>query len=189
MTHNQTAYMSYESTLSDWHNRIKKAQTGHYARSESLYRTANITGWLLIISTVFVTAMSFFSYGKDLHGVSSINLGLFEINAANIQYLVILVGIVSAFLSGVVSQSRFAERAEQHRSAAGRYGNIRRSVEYLLAKIQQGSITENASIEVEMDKIKLEWDYISNDAPLTTRKTIEEAEKNTIEFTTSDVSN
>lgn len=173
MTQNHKVYVDYESTLVDWHERIQKAQTGHYARSESLYRTADITGWLLIISTVFVTAMSFFAYGQDLHGLSSLNLGLFKLNAKNIQYFVIFVGIVSAFLSGVVSQSRFAERAEQHRSAAGRYGNIRRSVEYLLSKIRQGSMDGNANIEVEMDKIKLEWDYISNDAPLTAKKTIE----------------
>ncbi|MGL4473977.1 MAG: SLATT domain-containing protein [Shewanella sp.] len=177
MTQNKTIHTNYESTLIDWHSRIIKAQTGHYTRSENLYQIANVTGWLLIISTVFVTAMSFFAYGKDLHGVSSLNLWLFEINAKNMQYFVIFVGIMAAFLSGVVSQSRFAERAEQHRSAAGRYGNIRRSIEYLLAKVGQGSLTEKSSIEIEIDKIKLEWSYISTDAPLTTRKAIEKADK------------
>ncbi|MUJ19682.1 SLATT domain-containing protein [Aliivibrio fischeri] len=179
MIENQTVHINYESTLIDWHGRIIKAQIGHYSRSETLYLIANITGWLLIISTVFVTAMSFFTYGKDLHGISSINFWLFELNAKNMQYFVIFVGIMAAFLSGVVSQSRFAERAEQHRSAAGRYGNIRRSIEYLLAKIGQDSSIENSCIEIEIDKIKLEWSYISTDAPLTTRRAIKKAEKTT----------
>lgn len=179
MIENQTVHINYESTLIDWHGRIIKAQTGHYSRSETLYLIANVTGWLLIISTVFVTAMSFFAYGKDLHGISSINLWLFELNAKNMQYFVIFVGIMAAFLSGVVSQSRFAERAEQHRSAAGRYGNIRRSIEYLLAKIGQDSSIENSCIEIEIDKIKLEWSYISTDAPLTTKRAIKKAEKAT----------
>ena len=177
MEKNKVVHSNYESTLIDWHGRVIKAQVGHYTSSETLYLIANVTGWLLIISTVFVTAMSFFAYGKDLHGISSVNFWLFELNAKSMQYIVIFVGIMAAFLSGVVSQSRFSERAEQHRSAAGRYGNIRRNIEYLLAKIGQGSLIETSCIEIEMDKIKLEWSYISTDAPLTTKRAIKKDEK------------
>ncbi|WP_064608102.1 SLATT domain-containing protein [Photobacterium sp. J15] len=172
-------FSSHEETLKNWLDRITKAQIGHYMRAEKLNWRADWTGYLLVFCTVFVTAMSFFSYTGNLNGIEAITIPLikWKVNSSNMQYVVIFVGGLSAILSGVVSQARFAARAEQHRAAAGRYGNTRRKIERLLTKLNTGNL-EGLDIENEIDKIELEWNFTSADAPLTKKKVIDKVAKN-----------
>lgn len=170
------AFNSHKETLSEWLNRIEKAQIGHYMRAEKLNKRADWTGYLLVFCTVFVTSMSFFSYSGELDSLEALVIPFFntKLNSANMQYIVISVGLLSAILSGVVSQGRFAARAEQHRTAAGRYGNIRRKIERLLTKLNTDM--QNLDIEYEMNTIEVEWNFISTDAPLTKKKVIDKIE-------------
>ncbi|WP_367989512.1 SLATT domain-containing protein [Vibrio sp. NTOU-M3] len=135
-----------ESLIQDWLPRLHNAQVGHYTRSEALYRRADVSGYALIVSSTVVTAMLFLQTDGYL------------------KMLLIGMSILSATLSGVVSFARFAEKAEQHRSAAGTYGKLRRQLEKL------GKTTDKLSFEQLDSKLKvlrIEWEYVSQNAPLT----------------------
>ncbi|RXN73451.1 SLATT domain-containing protein [Providencia rettgeri] len=144
-----------EILINEWLIRLHDAQVGHYVTAESLYKKSDRLGYLLIISTTIVTAMLF----MDTEGVEKI--------------ILIIMSIISASLSGIVSFGRFSEKAEQHRAAAGLYGKLRRQLEKL-------SKTNGMSLEEVNSKLKIlriEWEYVSQSAPLTPRKSIQRANK------------
>ncbi|MGS0682848.1 SLATT domain-containing protein [Shewanella sp. 125m-7] len=132
--------------INNWLTRLHDAQTGHYTCSEKLYNRANRTGYALILSSTVVTAMLFMEAG-----------GLLKL-------FLVTMSIVSATLSGVVSFARFAEKAEQHRSAASCYGKLRRQLEKLdttKSNINDGELDKRLKI------LRIEWEYTSRNAPLT----------------------
>ncbi|MBY7862790.1 SLATT domain-containing protein [Vibrio fluvialis] len=139
-----------------WLERLHDAQIGHYTQSEKLYRIANITGYSLIISSTIVTAM------------------LFIENQGILNYLLIFMSILSASLSGVVSFARFSEKAEQHRSAGGCYGKLRRQLEKL--DTTKSSI-DNIELSKKLKILRIEWEYTSQNAPLTPYNAIEKVRK------------
>ncbi|MGV2841431.1 SLATT domain-containing protein [Vibrio cyclitrophicus] len=137
--------------IPDWIERLHDAQVGHYVSSEILYTRADRLGYALIISSTIVTAMLFL----DATGYAKI--------------LMVFMSIVAASLSGVVSFARFAEKAEQHRSAAGSYGKLRRQLEKL-------DKTKNELLFDELDSklkvLRIEWEYVSQNAPLTPKSAL-----------------
>lgn len=144
------------SLIEDWLLRLHHAQIGHYITSEALYKKADISGYALIISSTIVTAMLFL----DTEGYEKLFL--------------IIMSIVAATLSGVVSFGRFAEKAEQHRSAAGSYGKLRRQLEKLSKTIDNIDFGE---IDTKLKVLRIEWEYVSQNAPLTPRSAIDKINK------------
>jgi hypothetical protein len=132
--------------ISQWLTRLHDAQTGHYTSSEKLYSIANKTGYALIISSTIVTAMLFMD-AKELW-----------------KLLLVIMSILSATLSGVVSFARFAEKAEQHRSAAGCYGKLRRQLEKL--NTVKSKLNDD-DLDRQLKILRIEWEYTSQNAPLT----------------------
>lgn len=132
--------------ISQWLTRLHNAQIGHYTCSEKLYSIANKTGYALIISSTIVTAMLF----MDAKGC--------------MKSLLVLMSIISATLSGVVSFARFAEKAEQHRSAAGCYGKLRRQLEKLNTIKTR---LDDEELNKQLKILRIEWEYTSQSAPLT----------------------
>ena len=143
------------SLIADWSFRLKNAQCGHYKCSEKLYFYANLTGFLLILSTTLVTALLFF----DTKGPNEDSWNL----------LLFILSVLSAGLAGIVSFVRFAERAELHRSAASRYGKLRRQLEFLDT---YRNTQENTQIKEKLKLLRIEWEYVSADAPLTPKSAI-----------------
>ncbi|MEZ8159105.1 SLATT domain-containing protein [Vibrio splendidus] len=146
-----------ESLIEDWLRRLHHAQVGHYITSEALYKKADISGYALIISSTIVTAMLFL----ETEG--------FE------RLFLIGMSVVAASLSGVVSFGRFAEKAEQHRAAAGSYGKLRRQLEKLSKTLDKLSFCE---IDAKLKVLRIEWEYVSQNAPLTPRSAIDKIENN-----------
>lgn len=144
-----------ESLIIDWVSRLRNAQIGHYKCSEYLYLMANLTGFLLILTTTLVTALLFF----DTRGP----------NQDAWQLLLFILSVVSAGLAGIVSFVRFAERAELHRSAASRYGKLRRQLEFLDAYRHS---QEQSQVKEKLKLLRIEWEYVSADAPLTPKSAI-----------------
>lgn len=140
----------YELTP-DWIKRLHDAQVGHYVSSEILYSRADRLGYALIISSTIVTAMLFL----DATGYAKI--------------LMVFMSIVAASLSGVVSFARFAEKAEQHRSAAGSYGKLRRQLEKLDKTKNELSFDE---LDSKLKVLRIEWEYVSQNAPLTPKSAL-----------------
>lgn len=114
-----------------------------------------ILGYVLIYSTVFVTVFSFVS-----HSSTSTFFGV------NKQHVVVLVGCIAAVISGIVTQARFGERAEVHRSSAARYANLARDIEELQIKINAGLIPDEA-LSIQASLIIREWNNLSEDSLLT----------------------
>ncbi|MBE1276336.1 SLATT domain-containing protein [Enterovibrio baiacu] len=144
------------SLIEIWMERLGNAQIGHYHQSEKLYFRANFSGCSLIVSSTVVTAMLF----MEPSGFS--------------RYLLISMSIVSASLSGIVSFARFAEKAEQHRSAGGSYGKLRRQLEKLNTSKENLSNTE---LDKQLKILRIEWEYISQSAPLTSYSSLQKIKK------------
>lgn len=155
---NFTDYSDLNKLLNDWHVRLCNAQKGHYHRSEVLYCRANWSGYLLITATTVVTAMLFLD-AKDC-----------------LKAFLVFMSILSAGLSGVVSFARFAENAEKHRSAAGNYGKIRRQLEHLNSK--RADMTSE-DVQGKLKLLRIEWEYISDNAPLTPKSALVAKTKDT----------
>lgn len=145
-----------EELIGEWLQRLHHAQVGHYITSESLYKRADISGYALIVSSTIVTAMLFLDTGGYL------------------KLLLILMSILSATLSGVVSFGRFAEKAEQHRAAAGSYGKLRRQLEKLNKTTGKLGYSE---LDAKLKVLRIEWEYVSQNAPLTPRSAIDKLHK------------
>lgn len=142
--------------LHSWTKRCREARDGHYKRAEVLFDRSQFLGYVLIYSTVFVTVFSFFSLNKP----EEILFGITE------QHIVVLMGCISAVISGIVTQARFGERAEMHRSSGARYANLARSIEALQLKINAELIPKD-KMENEYDLIITEWNNLSEDSLLT----------------------
>lgn len=151
-------YIEFEfnSVLNEWKSRCQQARDGHYKRAETLFERTQLLGYVLIYSTVFVTVFSFF----NLEMKKDIILGITE------QHIVVLVGCISAVISGVVTQARYGERAEMHRSSGARYANLARTIESIQIKHNMG-LFDKEKIEDKTDWIITEWNNLSEDSLLT----------------------
>ncbi len=146
----------FNSVLNEWKNRCQQARDGHYKRAETLFERTQLLGYVLICSTVFVTVFSFFI----LDTKKEIVMGITE------QHIVVFVGCISAVISGVVTQARYGERAEMHRSSGARYANLARSIESIQIKNNMG-LFDKEKIEDKTDWITAEWNNLSEDSLLT----------------------
>ncbi|HIF9385127.1 TPA: SLATT domain-containing protein [Photobacterium damselae] len=141
--------------LHTWLNRCHDARDGHYKRAEKLFELSQMLGYILIYSTVFVTVFSFTS-----HDLTKTFLGI------NKQHVVVFVGCIAAVVSGIVTQARFGERAEMHRSSGARYANLARNIEELQMRVNAGLIFDT-QLFIETGLIVKEWNNLSEDSLLT----------------------
>lgn len=142
--------------LNSWLKRCKEARDGHYKRAETLFHRSQILGYMLIYSTVFVTVFSFFAP----------NTAVIVFFGITKQHIVVLIGCISAVISGVVTQARYGERAEIHRSSGAQYANLARKIEVLQLKIN-ADIIESNNIATQSGEIIAEWNNLSKDSLLT----------------------
>lgn len=155
-TDNDFVVPEFICVLNSWLNRCREARDGHYKRAETLFDRAQFLGYVLIYSTVFVTVFSFFS----LNTPEVLFWGITK------QHIVVLVGCIAAVISGLVTQARYGERAEIHRSSGARYANLARTIEALQIKINTGLI-DKCDIESQFSSIILEWNNLAEDSLLT----------------------
>jgi len=144
--------------LNSWAKRCRDARNGHYERAEILFDRSQFLGYLLIYSTIFVTVFSFSSFDTSTE--------IFEGIGITKQHVVVLVGCIAAVISGIVTQARYGERTEMHRSSGARYANLARSIEALQIKINAGLI-DDENIEIESNRVITEWNNLSEDSLLT----------------------
>lgn len=145
-----------ESALASWLQRCKDARDGHYKRAEKLFDLSQLLGYVLIYSTIFITAFSFFTHNPDQVLFWCITK----------QHIVIFIGCIAAVISGIVSQARFGERAEMHRSSGARYANLARDIEELQLK-QMVGIVQNSELSTHINSVIKEWNNLSENSLLT----------------------
>lgn len=148
--------LSVERVLVSWLQRCKDARDGHYKRAEKLFDLSQLLGYVLIYSTIFVTAFSFFTHNP----VQVLFLCITK------QHIVVFIGCIAAVISGIVSQARFGERAEMHRSSGARYANLARDIEELKLKKRMG-LLQNSELSEHINAIVKEWNNLSEDSLLT----------------------
>lgn len=139
--------------VNNWLTRLGDAQIGHYKEAEYLGRIHQLLGAVLILLTTGVTAFIFYESAKD---------------AVQVRFSIGVASAFSAALSGVVTFGRFGERANDHRITAGRYGKLRRQLEYL----QSTCPVEINSDEFQrkLKTLRIEWEYVALNAPLTPKE-------------------
>lgn len=147
---------SFDTTLDEWLQRCKDARDGHYKRAERLFDLSQLLGYILIYSTVFVTAFSFFAHSPNQVVFWSITK----------QHIVIFIGCIAAIISGIVTQARFGERAEMHRSSGARYANLARDIEELRLQ-KKMELLQNSDLSALINSIIKEWNNLSEDSLLT----------------------
>jgi hypothetical protein len=136
---------SENELLKEWFRRIRESQFAHYEAAKSLLRKK----YLLGIPVVLLTAFTGTSVFATLSSKPNIHF----------QVLVGCVSVLAAVLASLQLFLHHQERAEKHRSVAGRYGSLRREIEKLLASSQ--SHFEKDKLDLLKEKI----DYLSEEAP------------------------
>ncbi|QFI38149.1 SLATT domain-containing protein [Moritella marina ATCC 15381] len=139
--------------VKNWLNKLEAAQKGHYTETEFLNKVNLCFGVALIILTTGVTAFIFFDPAtyKELT-----------------KLCLAIASAIAAALSGMVTFGRFGERASEHRITAGRYGKLRRQLEFLQATSSK-TIKED-EFKNKLKLLRIEWEYVAANAPLTPKK-------------------
>lgn len=146
----------FDLALSSWLERCRDARNGHYKRAEKLFNLSQLLGYVLIYSTIFVTVFSFYADSQN-------QILLWNITK---QHIVVFIGGVAAVISGIVTQARFGERSEMHRSSGARYANLARDIEELQLKLKL-DLMSNDNRLAQVNSIIREWNNLSEDSLLT----------------------
>ncbi|ROJ31501.1 SLATT domain-containing protein [Morganella morganii] len=139
--------------LQDWKEKLENAQKGHYSQCERLGTINTWVGVILIVASTVVTGLIFFNW-SDLSS-----------NPKKYIYFYGVLSIAVAVISGVISFSRFSDRATEHRITAGNYGKLRRKLESIAIISSDEYHTDN--FKHKLKTLRIEWEYVASLAPLT----------------------
>lgn len=111
--------LSKDDLLGDWYRRIRYAQFAHYESAKLFDRVNYWLGIPVVVLSTFVGTSVFANIGR--------------LADPRLQIAIGLISVVAATLASLQTFFRFAEKAEKHRTAAAKYGALRRQVEETLA--------------------------------------------------------
>lgn len=132
--------------LKRWLKRARESQLAHYAAAErNSYRHLFIGIPAAAFSAIVGTAVF-----TSLDSTQTLDLRL--------RWLIGLISIVTAILTGCQTFLRFSEKADLHRSAAAKYAELRRDMEQGL------SFPEITTVEF-VEHIRKSYDTITESAP------------------------
>ena len=139
--------MAVENLLTDWYRRIRFAQFAHYEAAKSYDRMNYGLGIPVVILSTFVGTSVFANI------VSTVD--------ARFQILIGLVSVVAASLASLQTFFRFSEKAEKHRTAASKYGALRREIEEIMVLCNQEELKDSISnLRSRLDKLSEEAPHI-----------------------------
>ena len=122
--------------LDSWRERVRTYQKAHYDAAERLRRRNYLFGVPIIALSAIVGTSVFATISEGLSLWSRIVVGLVSISVA--------------VLSALQTFFRFAERAEQHREAAMKYGAINRELERMRTFPPVGAeAAQGATMQIE----------------------------------------
>ncbi|MGD6808664.1 MAG: SLATT domain-containing protein [Candidatus Bathyarchaeia archaeon] len=134
--------------LQKWRNGIKIDHNSHLRAATHYTQRSQILGAIVVIFTTIVGTAVFTSIASN--GTSSVVL----------QILAGFLSIIAAVLSSLNTFLNYGKLAESHRSAAVKYGNLRREIEQLLCFMDA-----DANLDETMKSIRTRWDAIDLEAP------------------------
>ncbi|MEO1390603.1 MAG: SLATT domain-containing protein [Cyanobacteria bacterium J06634_6] len=139
--------ISVEELLESWYRRLRNSQFAHYESAKSF---ARIHYWLGIPSVLLSTLIG-----------TSIFATLGESVETNLRLAAGLVSVLAAGLTSLQTFLKLSEKSEKHRSAAARYGSLRREIEELLS-LQSLNESSAASLREAIDRLAEESPSIPN---------------------------
>ncbi len=104
--------------LTDWHNRMYAAQTGHYERADRFRMLHYVLGIPVVVLTTLAGTTLFASLGRKIGAVG---------------VAVAATTMLGAVLASIQTFLRLGEASANHAHAADWYAAIRRDIEQLLA--------------------------------------------------------
>jgi hypothetical protein len=138
-----------QDLLRAWLKRSREAQLSHYSAAESSSIRHLMIGipaavFSAVVGTTVFTALE----SPQSSGALDIRL----------RILIAFISVVTAILTGCQTFLRFSEKSDEHRSAAAKFGALRRSIEQLLTFPDK--ITPDA-----VEQVRKTFDAISEAAP------------------------
>lgn len=142
--------MIKESKLREWEDRLGSAQAGHYRQSE-IYAGFNLfIGIPLVLLSAFVSTVLFID----------------PTAGSTAQTIDLCAKIAGAVVTAIVSIQTFirpAEKAEQHRSKATKYGALKRKLEFFSSRNTGDQQAEESFIR----DLEISWEAIADGSPTT----------------------
>ncbi len=139
---------THKKTLTEWNERLKKAQKGHYIAAEGYSKNEQ---WLRVPAVVLSAFVS-----------TSVIASFFEATPVQVNYLAGGLSIISTLLLALLSSTRVEEKSHAHERSAAKYGKLSRSIERFLASGKKD--TEADSFQ---ESLQNGWDLIADDSPVT----------------------
>lgn len=141
---------NFPDLLEEYHQRVTKAQIGHYSQCEIKHNWHTVISMLIIILATIVSSFLFFNYSANDSGLKTI---------------ITICSISAALLAALQPQLRLGEKAENHRAKAVQYGQLRRQIEVFIAA--DSTIDEQKKFIMQFTQ---KWDEVAADAPLTPKQ-------------------
>jgi hypothetical protein len=148
--------MNIRETMQEWNKGIRISQIANL-RAATYYDTRNRKLDLLVIISSVVVGTSIFSI-----------LALSQ--DPRVLFVVGIISIIAAVLSGVSTSLNYPQVAEKHLRAGRKYGELRRRVDEFLC------LKSDSELEQILDQILMEWDMLDAESPDVPQRFIEEAE-------------
>ena len=136
-----------QQLVTDWYQRVRESQFSHYSAARYYSKLHYFLGIPVVILSGIVGTSIFASIGQQADRTSTILIGL-------ISLLIAVLGALQTFL-------RFSERAEKHRIAGARYGEIRREIE----QVQALPLNSNENLKQFLDGLRERMDGLASEAP------------------------
>lgn len=138
-------------TLQEWHQGIRISHSAHYKAAE-VYEQRNLLLGVPVVVLSAVTGTAVFTASGDTALLGRVVVGLFSVTAAVLASL-------QTFL-------RYSELAQKHKSAAIKYGALRRELEEALA-----AYSAEAPFPADfMSGIRRRWDSLDEESPVVAKK-------------------
>ncbi|MCW4001116.1 MAG: SLATT domain-containing protein [Candidatus Bathyarchaeota archaeon] len=132
--------------LAHWRAGVKIAHNSHIETATRYTRLNRYFGIPVVILTAIIGTTVFTSIASTEYSLP-------------LQITAGVLSITAAVLSGVYTFLNYGELAERHRSAAVKYGNLRREIEQV-----QCFTTQQCESET-MKQLRLKWDALDLEAP------------------------
>jgi hypothetical protein len=137
---------SVEELVLRWTKRVRESQFSHYDAAEVLGRWHGRLGLPVVVLSAVVGTSLFASLAASDPTTSVV-----------VRVIAGAVSLAAAALGSVQTFLKYSEKAEKHRSAAARYGAIRRELELMVASKRFG--------DDQLEEVRKAIDSLSAEAP------------------------
>lgn len=134
--------------------RARKASIDQFGEAEKLKRRHYLLGVPSICLSAIVGSTAFISASEG------------EISSQYVIMIIVIVSIMAAILSSLMTFFGYNERAEKYRITGGAYSNLRRRLEAEIAIAQSSGEEDNPRLADQLRELTEQYGKITENAPL-----------------------